>query len=772
MLVKDIVEVRCGQQTRNFQLYPYMEVGSQSFSLIFEKCRGEWCGINSLDVICDSIIAFEQWKKALESLIYGSKTFLPLRNLHSTADPFLSYLKQNWSCLTEKGIITIDAATAFIRKYSKSIKKNNIKNLFKNISQGTNSGDHMNWHCFYFILNMLKEKSPVYDYYKKYCHSFPDLGMTPPEFQHFLFKEQQMQNIDLHTVHHLILFHDKENLIYKRYIAGDDPFAYKTSSSLLSFYGFASFLRSSDNSVLIKKPQDMSHPMSHYFINSSHNTYLTGHQLKGLSSCEAYVYALHKGCRSLEIDVWDGTDGPVVTHGMTLTSKIPLRHVLEVIKVYAFDKSPYPVILSLENHCSKDQQRIMSGLFISIFGEMLAVDNLSYNNTLPSPEQLKYKIILKGNPKSQKKKSRVSKATRKISHMNFKSQRKSRCQSDSVVPAEIPNISSGSEIDLLKLELSDLQNEVTKNETSKNELSKNEETNSDLTDDNSEGEKIQVLLEDSVGQLIIYCRTIPFKRDDISTNCCEMHSFNENMVALLAEKHPQEMINSSNSKFLRSYPKGTRVDSSNYNPMLMWALGIQMVAMNMQKPDFGFHINNGFFKKSDTGYVLKPDYLLKEGYLQSKVALCQSIDINILCGQFVNKEDFLGLSILLEIEVVGIENDSSTFATEPCEDVLNPCWKNNQSSFSISVPTMSVIFFKIYAVSRVYKLIYQNCLPVDCLKPGLRYISMATPTDVWREENGIFVYIDLSNQIASPKLLKSQQNKERKKSTRQRILTM
>lgn len=56
----------------------------------------------------------------------------------------------------------------------------------------------------------------------------------------------------------------------------------------------------------------------------------------------------------------------------------------------------YPIILSIEDHCSIVQQRNMAGSFKKVFGDMLLTKAVDISaDGLPSPNQLKRKILIK-----------------------------------------------------------------------------------------------------------------------------------------------------------------------------------------------------------------------------------------------------------------------------------------------------------------------------------------------------------------------------------------
>ena len=143
-------------------------------------------------------------------------------------------------------------------------------------------------------------------------------------------------------------------------------------------------------------PGIMDQSISDYWINSSHNTYLMGDQVKSRSSVEMYINALYRGCRCLELDCFDGHRDsrgggliPLVYHAFTIVGKISFLDIIKTIKFF-LDSNPecFPVILSLENHCSPPFQDAMASSMISIFGESLYIPNEdALDEPLPSPNE-------------------------------------------------------------------------------------------------------------------------------------------------------------------------------------------------------------------------------------------------------------------------------------------------------------------------------------------------------------------------------------------------
>ena len=73
------------------------------------------------------------------------------------------------------------------------------------------------------------------------------------------------------------------------------------------------------------------------------------------------------------------------------------------------------------------------------------------------------------------------------------------------------------------------------------------------------------------------------------------------------------MLCCTERQLVRTYPKGTRFDSSNYDPVQMWNCGIQLVALNFQYPSIEMHLNQGLFRlNGGCGYVLKPQVMREQ----------------------------------------------------------------------------------------------------------------------------------------------------------------
>jgi hypothetical protein len=164
----------------------------------------------------------------------------------------------------------------------------------------------------------------------------------------------------------------------------------------ISYKRFKEFLYSPLNELPTQSAtrSDLSYPLNYYYINSSHNTYLTGNQLTSLSSGKQYEKVLLSGCRCIEIDVWPNVKGEaIVKHGYTLTSSLSLLDVLNIIRNNAFVTSRLPLIISLELHGTPKFFTEVLLICDGVFNDLLI--KYSTSHLLPSPKSLVEKILLK-----------------------------------------------------------------------------------------------------------------------------------------------------------------------------------------------------------------------------------------------------------------------------------------------------------------------------------------------------------------------------------------
>ncbi|XP_027513785.1 1-phosphatidylinositol 4,5-bisphosphate phosphodiesterase eta-2 isoform X6 [Corapipo altera] len=378
--IDSIQEVCEGKQSEIFQRYAD---GSFDPNCCFSIYYGDH--MESLDLVSSSAEEARTWITGLKYLMAGISDEDSLSKRQRTRD---QWLKQTFDEADKNGdgSLSISEVLQLMHKLNVNLPRQKVKQMFKEADTDANQGT-LDFEEFCAFYKMMSTRRDLYLLLLTYSNHKDYLDTD--DLRRFLETEQKMTNV---TKEHCLEIINKF-----------EPCLENKKEGALGIDGFTNYMRSPSGDIFNPEHyhvnQDMSYPLSHYFITSSHNTYLMGDQLMSQSRVDMYAWVLQAGCRCVEVDCWDGPDGePIVHHGYTLTSKILFKDVIETINKYAFIKNEYPVILSIENHCSILQQKKMAQYLVEILGDKLDLSSVHNDDStkLPSPASLKGKILVKG----------------------------------------------------------------------------------------------------------------------------------------------------------------------------------------------------------------------------------------------------------------------------------------------------------------------------------------------------------------------------------------
>ncbi|KAF4532029.1 hypothetical protein B566_EDAN015008 [Ephemera danica] len=465
----------------------------------------------------------------------------------------------------------------------------------------------------------------------------------------------------------------------------------------LSKEGLIRYLMSDENAPVFLDRldffMDMDQPLAHYYINSSHNTYLSGKQFGGKSTVEMYRQTMLAGCR---IDFHNSM------------YRCIHNDVIIALRDTAFVSSDYPVILSFENHCCKAQQYKMAKYIDEIFGELLLKEALPEHPVgilmylepgapLPPPSALKRKILIK----NKRLKPDVEKEALELflkGQFDMSDDQKEDASEVAAPKTEPPEGADPAA-----------------------------EGGGAGGEPGAEGGPDAAALPAHTGSttavhpwlssMINYAQPIKFQGFDkaIEKNIHHnMSSFAETAGLSAIKNNGIDFVNYNKRQMSRIYPKGTRVDSSNYMPQIFWNAGCQMVSLNFQTPDLPMQLNQGKFEYNGAcGYLLKPEFMRRtdrsfDPFAESSVdgVIAAQCVVQVIAGQFLSDKK---VGTYVEVDMYGLPADTirkeNRTRLVPANG-LNPVYNEDPFNFR--------------------KLLGQRILPLDGLQAGYRHISLRT----------------------------------------------
>nr|XP_057910740.1 1-phosphatidylinositol 4,5-bisphosphate phosphodiesterase eta-2 [Doryrhamphus excisus] len=708
--------------------------------------------VKSLDLVTTNAEEARTWITGLKYLMAGISDEDSLARRQRTRD---QWLQQTFSEADKNGdgTLSIGEVHQLLHKLNVNLPKQKVRQMFQDADTDENQGT-LGFEEFCSFYKMISTRRDLYLLLISYSNQKEVMDLH--DLARFLEHEQKMRGLA------------REHLV--DIVAKFEPCPENLQRMVLGIDGFTNYMRSPGGDIFNPEHnqvnQDMTQPLYNYFIATSHNTYLTGDQLLSQSSVEMYAYVLQAGCRCVEVDCWDGPDGePIIHHGYTLTSKILFKDVIETINKYAFTKSQYPVILSIENHCTVPQQKKMAEYLKEVLQDKLDLShvNIYECKKLPSPEILKGKILVKG----KKLPANIDPDAEEgdVSDEDTGDEKEEDEEEEDEENSQEENSGFAARQPKKKRRFGRSIMRRFKRKRKKGIRVRSQGRSDGESDySSSSRDRTQIVyhpkkrktmrLSRALSDLVEYTKSV--RVHDIETqafaNSWQVSSLNETVMNQILQLKPGPLVRFNQRQLLRVYPSNYRVDSSNFNPQPYWNAGCHMVAMNYQTEGRMLELNQAKFSTNgNCGYILKPKIMCKGAFNphledplpgQKKIQLV----LKIISGQQLPKpkDSMFGdrgeiIDPFVEVEIIGLPVDCSKQQTRVVDDNgFNPMWEETLV-FNILMPQIALVRFQVWDHDPIGRdFIGQRTLAFKSMMPGYRHVYLEGMA-----ESSIFVHVSI-----------------------------
>ncbi|XP_042870429.1 1-phosphatidylinositol 4,5-bisphosphate phosphodiesterase-like isoform X3 [Penaeus japonicus] len=667
-------------------------------------CSGlDYVNINYTNIVCKTKDEADAWLENLRKIFHNVRA--------NNICPMMC-LKKHWMRLG----MTVDAmgnipVKNIVRTFASGKTEKMVYQCLEDMSLPSGKGDSLDKEAFTFekFFHLYLTICPRTDIDELYTSITKGEHVSLAQLVKFMNEKQRDPSLN----EILYPLYDEKRCM--EIITAHEPHQENIDNKRFSKDGLLAYLMSDENAPVFLDRldiyQDMDQPLSHYYINSSHNTYLSGRQFGGKSTAEMYRQTLLAGCRCVELDCWDGKgedEEPIITHGKAMCTDILFKEAIIAIRDCAFVTSDYPVILSFENHCCKKQQYKLAKYCDEYFGDLLCKEPLPDSplvpgHPLPPPSQLKNKILIK----NKRLKPEVEKQ-------------------------ELELFLQG-QLDLVDDE--DAKEDASQATAAPKEAKEEPEAGAAPEAPKYTGTSL-TNIHPWLSSMVNYAWPVHFNGFEAAEEKNVHHnmsSFSETMGLGYLKTQAIEFVNYNKRQMSRIYPKGARVDSSNYMPQVFWNAGCQMVSLNFQTSDLPMQLNQGKFEyNGNCGYLLKPDFMRRtdktfDPFAESPVdgVIAAQVAVSVIAGQFLSDKK---VGTYVEVDMYGLPTDTirKEFRTRMIPgNGLNPQYNEEPFLFrKVVLPDLAVLRFGVFDENG--KMLGQRILPLDGLQAGYRHISLRT----------------------------------------------